>query len=395
LSGYHPIQALKNKQASRQTSGLSLRRGLVVVQFCISQVLIIGTIVVASQMDYFRSKSLGFDKEAVMTVNLPGTQQLNLETMRTQLMAHQGVENVSFSNSSVSSSERQRTFFTYKGDISLVDEFDADIKFGDAQYLETYKLTLLAGRNLLKGDTIREYIVNESLIKKLGIHTPEEAIGKYISLWGRVEAPIVGVVQDFHMASFRESIGACIITTLSRAYGTANIKLQVSQMQPAVSHVEKIWTKAYPEHVFGYEFIDQTIANFYRDEQKTARLFEVFAGIAIFIGCLGLFGLISFLTTQRTKEVGIRKVLGASMYNITLLFFKEFALLVLLAFLIASPIAYYLMHGWLENFEYSIDLSVGFFLISGVASLLIAALTVGYQTFKAALANPVKSLRSE
>jgi putative ABC transport system permease protein len=394
LSGFNPVQALKSKFATHSTASLALRRGLVVLQFCISQVLIIGTIVVASQMEYFRTKSLGFDKETVVTVPLAGTRNLNFETMRSELTAHPGVASVSFSNLSISSTGRQRTAFSYARN-GAVEDFVTDVKFGDEQYLELYKLKLLAGRNYLKGDTIKEFVVNEALIRQLGFKNPGEAIGQQIALYGEIHAPVVGVVADFHVTSLRESIEPCILTTSARDYQTINIKLDAIGLKEALTHVEKVWTKQYPEDIFRYEFLDQTIAGFYREEQKTASLFKIFAGIAIFIGCLGLFGLISFITTQKTKEVGIRKVLGASAAHITMLFFKEFALLVLIAFLIAAPVAYHLMSRWLENFQYSIPLGAGIFLIAITVSLLIAALTVSYQSIKAALANPVKSLRNE
>jgi ABC-type antimicrobial peptide transport system permease subunit len=314
--------------------------------------------------------------------------------MRSALTAHPGIAKVSFSNLSVSSEGRQRTPFSYAKN-GAVEEFITDVKFGDEQYLETYKLKVLAGRNYLQSDSIREFVVNEALIKQLGIKTPEEAIGQTISLYGQIDAPIVGVVADFHVTSLHESIEACILAPNRRSYRTVNIKLNVAQMKEALTHVEKVWTRQYPENVFRYQFIDQTIASFYEEEQKTASLFKIFAGIAIFIGCLGLFGLISFITTQKTKEVGIRKVLGASAANITLLFFKEFALLVVVAFLIAAPVAYYVMSNWLQNFQYSIPMGAGIFLAAIAASLLIAALTVSYQSVKAALANPIKSLRNE
>lgn len=394
LSGFNPIQALKSKFATHSTGSLSLRRGLVVVQFCISQVLIIGTIVVASQMEYFRTKSLGYDKEAVLTVPLASTQDLNFETMRSELMSHPGVDKVSFSNLSISSTGRSRTGFSYARN-GAVEDFITDVKFGDEQYLELYKLKLLAGRNYLNGDTIKEVVVNEALIKQLGFKSADEAIGQRISFYGQVNIPIVGVVEDFHVTSLREGIEPCILATYNRSYRTINIKLNTVQLKEAMAHVEKVWTRQYPENVFRYEFLDQTIASFYRNEQRTSSLFKLFAGIAIFIGCLGLFGLISFITTQKTKEVGIRKVLGASAAQISLLFFKEFAVLVVLAFLVAAPIAYYLMSSWLENFQYSIPLGAGIFLIAIAVSLLIAGITVSYQSIKAALANPIKSLRNE
>ncbi|QHT69224.1 FtsX-like permease family protein [Rhodocytophaga rosea] len=395
LSGFNPIQALKSKFATQRTGSLSFRRGLVVLQFCISQVLIIGTLVVTSQMDYFQNKSLGFTKDAVLTVPLPGAQNLNFETMRSELKANPGVEEVSFSNLSISSAANQRTFFTFAKKGGAVESFVTSLKFGDEHFLEMHQVKLLAGRNFIKSDTIREFVVNEAMLRQLGIKSPEEAIGQYINLYDRIKAPIVGVVSDFHVTSLRENIDAVLMASSNRSYRTANIKLNATQMKEGITHVEQVWTKKYPEHVFSYQFLDQTIANFYREEQKTSALFRIFSGIAIFIGCLGLFGLISFITAQKTKEVGIRKVLGASATNITLLFFKEFAFLVVIAFLIAAPIAYYVMNSWLENFEYQVEVGVGVFIIAVGISLVIAACTVGYQSVKAALANPIKSLRNE
>jgi ABC-type antimicrobial peptide transport system permease subunit len=345
-------------------------------------------------MEYFRSKSLGFDKEAILTVPLADTRNLNFETMRSELTSHPGIANVSFSNLGIASAGRQRTFMNYVKN-GVTEDYVIDLRFGDEQYLKTHKLKLLAGRNYLKGDSIKEFVINEALVKQLGIKSPEEAIGQTISLYGQIDAPIVGVVEDFHLASLREGIEGCILATYQRTYQTINLKLNTAQLKEALAHVEKVWTKQYPENVFRYEFLDQTIASFYEEEQRTASLFKIFAGIAIFIGCLGLFGLISFITTQKTKEVGIRKVLGASVAHITFLFFKEFALLVVIAFLIAAPIGYYLMSNWLQNFQYSIPLGAGIFLIAIGVSLLIAGLTVSYQSIKAALANPIKSLRNE
>jgi putative ABC transport system permease protein len=205
----------------------------------------------------------------------------------------------------------------------------------------------------------------------------------------------VGVVNDFNSNSLAKPMSAIIMSTWKGVYQTLAIKLQPMQAKSTLAAIEKLWKAAYPEYVYEYQFLDEKIASFYKQEDQLSQLYKIFAGIAVFISCLGLYGLVSFMSVQRTKEIGIRKVLGASVLNIVYLFSKEFTLLIGIAFLIATPLAYYFMNSWLENFSYRISIGISIFLLTILASITIAWLTVGYRAIRAATANPVESLRSE
>ncbi len=255
---------------------------------------------------------------------------------------------------------------------------------------------MAAGRPYRPSDTIREFVVNETMVKKLGIRNPDQIIGKKLSFWdGQLKGEIVGVVKDFNGTSLAKPMSAVVMSTWKQVYETMAVKLQSAHAKHSLSVIEKLWNTAYPEYVYQYQFLDEKIAGFYRQENQLSQLYKIFAGIAIFISCLGLYGLVSFMATQRKKEIGIRKVLGASVANIVYLFSREFTILVCISFLIAAPLAYYFMHGWLENFSFRISIGSGIFILTIVASVSIAWITVGYRAFRAAMANPVKSLRAE
>ncbi len=238
--------------------------------------------------------------------------------------------------------------------------------------------------------------MNETLIKKLGVRNPQDAIGKQINFWdGEKIGTIVGVVRDFNVNSLRAPIAPVVMSTWKGVYETINIKIKPGTEKTVLPFVEKLWTTAFPEYVYEYHFLDETIDNFYKQEDQLSQLYKIFAGIAIFISCLGLYGLVSFMAVQRTKEVGIRKVLGASVRNIVFLLSHEFTLLIIIAFIISAPIAYYIMHEWLKNYTYRIPLSASIFLFAIGSSILIAWITVAHRAISAALANPIKSLKTE
>jgi ABC-type antimicrobial peptide transport system permease subunit len=239
-------------------------------------------------------------------------------------------------------------------------------------------------------------VINETTVKMLGLKSPGDAIGKKISFWeGYLKGHIVGVVKDFNGASMVNAIQPVIMSTWKENYSIVSAKLQPQSLKPTLAAIEKIWTATYPNSVYEYQFLDDTIADYYKQEAQLSQLYTIFAGIAIFISCLGLYGLVSFMAAQRTKEIGIRKVLGASAGNIVYLFSKEFTLLIAIAFVIAAPVAYYFMHNWLLNFTFRITPGAGVFVLTIIASVAIAWFTAGYRAFKAAMANPVKSLRTE
>jgi ABC-type antimicrobial peptide transport system permease subunit len=215
-----------------------------------------------------------------------------------------------------------------------------------------------------------------------------------VNVSGKI-CPIVGVVKHFHSNSLRDPNNPIVLTTIKNAYGQANIKINMAKAKTAIAAMQDIWDKNYPDYIFEYNFLDQTIAGYYKQENQLAQLYKIFAGIAIFISCLGLYGLISFMGMQRKKEIGIRKVLGASVQSIVIMLLKEFTILISIAFLIAVPIAMYFMHEWLQQYTFRITIGLWFFAITIISSLIIAWLTVGHTAIKAAITNPVKSLRSE
>ena len=394
LSGFRPALALKNKITSASVGGISLRRGLVIIQFAISQVLITGTIIAISQMNYVHNADLGFNKQAVLVLNGNVDSSVNIRqpAFKQKLLSISGVQSVSFSSDVPSSESNSSGNFAY--DHKADENFEVYRKLGDEDYFKTYGLQIIAGRSYSKSDTLKEVVVNETLVKKLGVKSANEIIGHEIRFGGRWR-PIVGVVKDFKTNSLREAIKPLAIGERNIRYNFTGIKLNTPQLGLTTKKIEQVWNEFFPEYVYAPTFMDERINQFYTQENQLALLYKIFAGIAIFISCLGLYGLISFMAAQRTKEVGIRKVLGASVTNIIYLFSREFTILIIIAFAIAVPVAYYMMSNWLNNFAFRINISIGVFALAIVLSVIIAWITVGYKSIRAALANPVKSLRSE
>jgi len=397
LSGFNPITALKSKITSKMAGGISLRRALVVLQFAIAQMLIIGMLIVVSQMNFFRNASLGFDKAAIITLPLPGDSisKTKVDYLRNQLLANNNITNASFSFTSPSSESNWNSDFRFDHSTKN-SNFSANLKWADADYFKTYNLKFVAGRPFYPSDTIREFVVNETLLRKLGIHNPQDAIGKEINFWnGTKVANIVGVIRDFNSYSLRQPMAPVLLSTWKDVYQTINLKIKPGSEKSVLPFVEKLWNQSFPDYVYQYQFLDETIANFYKQENQLSMLYKIFAAIAIFISCLGLYGLVSFMAVQRTKEIGIRKVLGATARHIVYLMSKEFTLLIIIAFIISAPIAYIIMNKWLQNYTYRIPLTASIFILAILSSIIIAWITVGQRAIKTAIANPVKSLRTE
>jgi putative ABC transport system permease protein len=395
LARFQPVLALKNKISQAQVGGFSLRRILVVSQFAISQILIIGTLVIAGQMSYSKNIDLGFDKSAIVTLPLPIQDQAKMNTLRDRLAAVAGVEKITLCHQPPASGSNDNTGVRY--DNRADDEhWSINMKSADDKYLSTFGMHLAAGRNFYPSDSTREFLVNETFVKKLNLASAQEVIGKKLSInGGSISAPIVGVVKDFHNYSLHDEIPAICIMPNYTAYQTCCIKIQLANTHTALAAFEKIWNGTYPEYLYSYSFLDDRIQEFYEMDQIMLTLVEVFAGIAILIGCLGLYGLVSFMALRKTKEIGVRKVLGAGIPQILWLFGKEFSRLMLIAFVIAAPLAWWLMDHYLRDFKYRIGIGVGIFAMAILVTLLIAAVTVGYRSVRAALTNPVISLRSE
>ncbi len=398
LSRFNPVNALKSKLTANSSKGISLRRGLVVSQFIIAQALIIGTLIIVKQMDYFMNRPLGFDKDAIVNVPFrPDRTGGNLtDYLRQQLLSKNGVQAVSFS-STTPIEDNNNTFTTFRFDNSIKDaDFQAIIKFADNEFVSAYKLPLVAGRNLQPSDPTKEFLVNETLARRLGFAKPEDILNKEISIMdGMVKCPVVGVLKDFNDRSFRHDLAPLLITTNVTMYRQAGIKLATTNISSAMQSIKKIWAQTFPDYVYEYRFLDDKIESFYKQENQLTQLYKIFAAIAIFLSCLGLYGLASFMAVQRVKEVGIRKVLGASSAHIVYLFSKEFIILITIAFTIATPIAWYYMHSWLQDYAYRVTISWWLFAVGGLGAIIIALATISFQAIKAAIANPVKSLRTE
>lgn len=392
LSGFKPALALKGKITTKNSGRISLRKGLVVFQFFISQLFIIGTIITLSQMDYIRNVDLGFDSEALIHIRIPEQDISKQKVLRTEVERLSGVNNISLNFSPPSSGSVSVSNFSFDDN---PEEFYTSMKFADENYLETYEIELLAGRKLNPSDTINEVIVNEKLLKYVGFTGAyEEAIGKQFKVRGGF-VPIVGVIRDFHSVSLHDDIMTIALFSSARNYRIASIKVNMNSFSDTNGQIKDIWKALYPEYDYNYEFYDDQLAEHYEGEQKMATIFSFFSIIAIVVGCMGLFGLASFMINQKIKEIGVRKTLGASVPNIVGMFSISFLKLILLSFILAVPLSWYAMDQWLQNFQYRIELSPVLFSVGLLATLIVAGLTVGYKSIKAALVNPVESLRSE
>jgi putative ABC transport system permease protein len=398
VSRYSPISALKNQAQLSRTSGFNLRRSLVVMQFVISQLLIIGTVVLISQMDYIKNKDLGFRKDAIITLPIP-EQEIPVETngvskmrtLRNELLSVTGVEMASLSSTPPSSGSVSGTNFKVEGDDK---DYGAQVKQVDGHYIDLYGLQFLAGEGLFDSDTAQSFIVNERLVQVAGFKDAEEIVGKRIRMWGKT-LPVSGVVKNFHTVSLENPLEATVMLNRIRGYRTLSIKLNPQSIKQTLPQIQKLWEKAYPEYIYSYEFLDDQIREFYENERQTSILLTGFTSLAIFIGCLGLFGLTVFMANQKTKEIGVRKVLGASVENILFIFSREFLKLIFIGFVIAAPVAWYFGNEYLNQFAYKISIGPSVFLIGLAATLLIAIITVAYRSVLAATANPVDALRSE
>lgn len=392
LSGFKPVHALKNKITNRSTGGFALRRGLVVFQFVISQFLIVGTVILLSQMDFLQNKDLGFSKDAIISLPIPDTAPTNnKKALKSELSRLGGVAQTSLCSTLPSSGSVSMTNFRIDG---VDDNHMTQVKLADEDYVNLFEIELLLGKDLAGLDTANSCLVNEQLVREVGFDNPEDILGRVITIWGR-QLPVAGVVKDFHTMELTRPIDPTIIFNRLENYREIAIRLKSGSFNETINQIEKAWTAQYPDYLFSYDFLDEQIKEFYEAEQKMSVLLIIFSVIAIAIGCLGLYGLISFMANEKEKEIGVRKVLGASTGNILYIFSREFILLIAVAFVIASPLAGYIMIQWLDNFAYKIPLN-GLMFVSGITiTLLIALLTVGYRSIRASLANPVEALRNE
>ena len=401
LSGYLPVLSLKGQVALKGKGNWYFRKGLIIFQFSISLIFIISTVIISRQVDYMRTKDLGFNTDAVLSLDAgPQDRSSKVALFAERIRQLPGVQNVARQSFTPLSNFEAGFDLRYKSKRDR--QIQAGLQIADSNFIGLYNIHLLAGRNIREGmnrDSIKEFVINESLRKAAGFKTPQDAIGQFLYLDDHA-FPIVGVVADYHENSYRQPIRPLVIFDLTGPEISFAVKLAAKgkdlvPVKNTLAQLEQVWKEIYPGTPFSYNFLDDSIAAMYQNEQKTETLMNVAAAITIFISCMGLFGLSLFTASQRAKEVSIRKVLGAGVIHIALLLTRDYFVLIALSLVIASPLAWYITYRWLEDFVYRTPVSIWTFLLSGGLVLLLGLLTVSIQTIRAATSNPVQNLRAE
>ena len=394
VSRWKPISALK-QQTSGSLSAV-FRKVLVVLQHVVVQALIICTLIITLQIRFVKNADPGFNKESVLLVPVPDTDNNKLSWLKQRLLTESGIRSVSYCYTAPQTGQRYLAG-SVSYDARAWENFASRSIPADSDYLHTFQLRLLAGRNLRSGDSSHEVLVNETLVHKFGFRDPMQVIGHRVvnGSLGDLPGTVVGVVKDFNVQPLYGELLPVMITPFNTRYNYAAIRLGGDRQEQSRRAIQKTWQAGFPDKVFEYHYVSEEMDSFYHKDDLLNRLIDVTAVIAILISCLGLSGLISFFAARRTKEIGIRKVLGATVPGIVYLLSKDFLIMVAEGLLVAVPVAWYFMNQWLHNFAYRIAIGWWIFALAGVLSALIALCTVGYQSIRAALVNPVKSLRSE
>lgn len=405
LSGFYPavllsrmntVSALKRKiSAGKHSGGLSLRKGLVTLQFSISQFLIIGTLIVSSQTQFFLNKDLGFETEAIISSYLPERDLTKMERFRQLLVQSPAIESVTYSMSEPTGDSNSKSGFNYAA-FNTNQPYHANFKVVDEYYTELFDLKMLAGRSIQKGDS-NNIVVNKKIADLMGFSDRyEEVVGETLRTGWNGDKKIVGVVDNFHTYNLEEDLDYIIMIYFPQQCFNVSFKTtSLLAVDEANQQFEAAWNTVFPEYVLDYDFYDKKIAREYEGVQKITSLMKLFAVISILIGCLGLYGLISFIAMNKTKEIGVRKVLGATTLNILGIFSKEIIILMTLAFVVTAPLAFYFLNQWLDTFAYSIEMGPGFFIVAFFATLIIAMITISYKTISTALINPAETLHDD
>ena len=391
LSSFRIANVIKGDRSS-QFGGSQLRRGLVVFQFALSTLLVVSALVVRSQVDFIKSKHLGLNKENVLYFRTPPGASEDLETFRTELLRIPGVQRVTYADANPLSIGSQTGDPKWEG-MAPDDGLLFHVMIADEYFLQTMEIPLADGRDfspLLSIDSM-SFLINETAARAMKLDDP---LGRRLEFWG-VSGQIVGVVKDFHLSSLHTSISPLIIANMPSETGMSLLRIEPGRTDEVLAATRKLFGAFAQGHPFRYDFLDDRYLEMYRSEQRTSALSKWFALVALFISCLGLLGLSAFIAEQKTKEIGIRKVLGASVFQITAMLSREFLKLVLLSLFIALPLGWYLMDRWLEDFAYRVNVPWWAFVLAGSLALTLAIFTVSFQSIKAALTDPVKSLKRE
>jgi len=404
LSSFRPILVLKGK-FSASKKGIVLRKGLVIGQFAITVALIIGSFVVYKQIKFMNDQELGMNINQMLVIKPPMLSDFDSSFIIKENSFKEEIKQIAHvkgatSSNRIAGDELGRSFDVHRTDDNSGNHFTVRNMGGDYDFLNVYGIKLLTGRNFSPADynadfnKLHNIIINASAVKILGFSSREDAIGKSITMFGK-KWDVIGVMNDYHQKSLRYPLEATVMIPAYGNYNPISIKVDAPNLTATMAAIKAKYEQFFPGNLFDYYFLDEKFNEQYKDDQLFGKAFSIFAGFAILIACLGLLGLSLFATTQRTKEIGVRKVLGASVTNIVMLLSKDFIRLVIIAFVIASPVAYFIMHQWLQDFAYRINIEWWVFAVAGLLSVTIALATISYQAIKAAIANPVKSLRTE
>jgi putative ABC transport system permease protein len=393
LSRFKPVLTLKGH--SYKKSGCTVRKILVVGQFTISIILIIAALMVKQQLDFMKNRNLGFEKEQKLVLPVRGNASIekNYESVKNEFLKHHGISTASVS-SQVPGQDLSSWYTKLMGED---DEKSQSIGylFFDRDFISHFNIKLIAGRDFRKTDSKEVFIINESALTAFGWNSPEQAVGKQIGTGFRMKGPIVGVTKNFHYQGLQNAVAPLIMAKIPLTFNKIILTVDTENLEETLAFVKKKWQELFPGNPLEYFFLDDNFNRQYRAEEQIGSMMAVFTLLGLFIACLGLFGLAAFMAEQRTKEIGIRKILGSSVPEIVLLLSREFTKWVLLANIIAWPVAYYVVNKWLQHFAYRTPLGIGTLILAAVITLLIAWLTVSYQSIKAATANPVEALRYE
>jgi putative ABC transport system permease protein len=398
LSSYSPVVSLKGEGGRRGGEKWWLRKVLIVFQFSISLIFIIGILVIGRQMRYMLRTDIGIRTDAVLNLQTSRSEDLGkLQVLKEKIKQLPDVERVILQGNPATGPGRSGTMVTLLG--SGTEKMKVDAKWANDEFIPFYGMKITAGRNILPSDSLREFVINETCARALGFFQPGKALGHFLR-FNEVSIPIVGVVTDFHQGSFHELIAPLIIGHFPEEERDLGIRFattggNVGDLHATLIAIGKIWKDVYPDQEFGYSFLDEQVASMYENDQKTAKLVRVAMLITIFISCLGLFGLVLFTAQRKTKEIAIRKTIGASVANIVTMLCKEFVSLICVAIVVASPVAWWVMHRWLDGFAYRLHISWWIFALAGAIAIVLALLTVSFRAIKAALVNPARSLRAD